>query len=468
MARAELKTIATLDGKPFERSVDKVQRKTQGFKQTLFGMKGAIAGAFAVGAIVAFGRKMLKTADDLQTAANIFGLTMETVIAFQSVMAESGIGAERFNKIFGRIKTMQADVAAGLKTYTRELDKMKITQEEIKGLGVDEVFLLLAKRYGEATDKGEFLEAMTKLLGTRLIELVEVFQRINKEGMEKFIEEAEAAAAGMRDLAAASDQLEKVGNKLIIWTAQFVGGLGNVIAAVKELSVEMGVLKTTALALGSPIIAAIEIGKRMGERSVEADIAGRGGKPGPGGLPGAGAAGVDAQEEKWYKMKEASLLRQKDTLEKIAYHEQTLFALHKQEAEAPADLGIATQILEVEKKIEGLKSKAKKEAEGYAKTILDQDKKREDIYAQQDKLALEYQQKQEDIMAGKGITVDASRADRLQAIGGMVGGVSGAGAQQARIEERQAKILEESKQLHRDTVAKLTELNNTMFELVGE
>jgi len=46
--------------------------------------------------------------------------------------------------------------------------------------------------------------------------------------MEKFTEEAAKAAEGMRDLAAASDLLEAAGDKTVLWAARVVGSFMNV------------------------------------------------------------------------------------------------------------------------------------------------------------------------------------------------------------------------------------------------
>ena len=440
----ELKAIAKLDGKPFERNVKKMGNSVDKFKTNqLAGLKGAIAGAFSIGILIQFGRKLLKTADDLQTAANIFGTTIETMIAFQNVMAESGISAERFNKIFGRIASAQTDVRNNLKTYIDALKEMNISANEFKNIGVDKVLMLMAQRYGEVADKQKFVGGLTKLLGARVVGLVEVFQRMNKEGMEKFTEEAAKAAAGMKALAEVSDLTEKMGNKFITWGGVVVGVLQDVA----------DIADATALALQGAISA------RDIFKTAHAMNAARGdAKPlgAPVGGEGGGGLESDAGTNRWYKLKEASLLRQMATLGKIAYYEDEISQLQKARALDPNDMGIAADILEREKKVNDLYEKREKVIEKIV-----------GLNEKQDKLATDFAEKSAEIQSGKGIEMPGmARVDPLQAIGGLIGGVAGKGDQAARIAERQTKTQEAMERLMIESNRKLEELNLKMDGII--
>jgi hypothetical protein len=237
-AIAQLKALFSIDTKQGEAAIDSIGNKVKqlGTNQ-LAGLKGMIAGAFSVGVIASFGRKILQTADDLQTAANTFGTSMQTMIALKSVMAESGIGAEKFMRVFGKLNASVSEAKAGVKTYTDAFAAMNIAQEDLIGLDVDKVLELMAKRYGEANSKAEFLAATSKALGERIgPQLIEVFQRINKEGLEKFSKEAESAAAGMETLAQASDNLERSGNNIILWAGTLIGYLNQMYHTLLDVT----------------------------------------------------------------------------------------------------------------------------------------------------------------------------------------------------------------------------------------
>ena len=449
----ELKAVAKLDGAPFERNVKKMGNSVDKFKTNqLAGLKNAIAGAFAIGGLIQFGRKLLKTADDLQTAANIFGTTIETMIAFQNVMAESGIGAERFNKIFGRIASAQTDVRNNLKTYIDALKEMNISADEFKNIGVDKVLELMATRYGEVADKQKFVGGLTKLLGARVVGLIEVFQRMNK-GMGEYRKEAEEAAEGMRALAEVSDLTEKIGNKFITWGASVVGILQDIADLADAASLAMqGV---------------ISVGDIFGVARGTAARRGAAGAGGAGGGAGGGVGGgggdplaPTAADNKWYKLMEEKTLRRMNLTEKIAFYEHEISALQKARAQDPTDLTIASDVLEREKKVYALKQKQLKLSETQAAKL-------DKLYEAQDKLAMDFTEKRAGILSGKGIEMPSmARVDPLQAIGGLIGGVAGKGDQAARIAERQTKTQEAMERLMIESNRKLEELNLKMDGII--
>ena len=222
--RAQVDVVIKGNSAGLNKAVDKASTRVKGFVTgALKQMGGAIIAAFAVQRVVQFGQSMLKMADDLQTSAKVFNVSLESMIAWQGVMAESGIGVEKFIKIFGRLTAASADVKRGLTTYVYALEDMKINQEEWMALPVDKKLELMAKRYGEVADKAEFLGGVAKMMGVRMVGLAEVFDRINAAGgMAKFEKEAEKSAEGIRKLAEASDELERMENAFKMWAASLV------------------------------------------------------------------------------------------------------------------------------------------------------------------------------------------------------------------------------------------------------
>jgi len=384
-----LKAIGKLDGKQFHGEVKKMGNNVDRFgKNQLGALKGMIAGAFSVGVIVNFSRKLLKTADDLQTAANIFSLSMETMLAWQSVMAESGITAERFNKIFGRIASAQGDVRRGLATYVDAINDMNIAQEEFVGIGVDEALLLMAKRYEQAGDKGMFVEGVTKLLGTRVIGLVEVFQRLNRDGMEPYIANAKTAAEGMTELAAASDALEKAGNKVTLWAA-------SVVPPLMKIGEVLGKLVDLASALGPTGI----IGSIMG-----------------------------------VGFKETS---------RQLFSGEIFKSIFRKKPEAGDTTAGPRKQPDIAKEIAKVKKDSGKDDEATERKILAIAKQREKIDEQREKVISQHSEREKDIMGGKGIaTPEQARIDSMQSIGGIIGG-GGKADQASRFAERAENIRKE-------------------------
>jgi len=424
----ELKAVAKLDGKPFDRNVKKMGQSVDKFKTNqLSGLKGAIAGAFSVGVLIQFGRRLLKTADDMQTAANIFGTSMEKMIAFKAVMAESGIGAERFNKIFGRIASAQVDVRNGLATYIDALKEMNISASEFKNLEIDQVLGMMAKKYQEAGNQQRFVGGMTKLLGARTVDLIEVFQRMNKEGMAGFNKEAEKVADGMRVFAQISDSMEGAMNGVIDKTATMIGLFAKLKFTIADAINEHKSLRQAWQDLGDTPIVSLSKGAAKRAKDLREGML----------LP-SGRVPIDeeALEREWALQKAINELKEKEQA-KIKENEKTK---KKEKKDKPVD--------------------ALKEMNDATRLDERRMAKQEDFNRAQDEIAIDFAERRADIMAGKGIeTPGMARVDPLQAIGGLIGGVAGKGDQAARIAERQTKTQEAIAELVRDTNRKFDALN---------
>jgi hypothetical protein len=170
---------------------------------------------------------MLKVADDMQTTATTFNITMESVLAMKTAMAESGIETDKFLKILGNLKKSQGEVIRGTATYVDAVEALNLTQEEFLGTPIDQLLETIASRYVEAGESAAAYNGVATIFGSRVgVQLIEVFKRLNGAGgLQTYIEQTKAAADGMRELAAASDELEKLGNKITIFTGKTIGGL---------------------------------------------------------------------------------------------------------------------------------------------------------------------------------------------------------------------------------------------------
>lgn len=425
-ARAELRATASLDGKQFEVGMRKIKGEVGGFASQLGGLKSMIAGAFTVGAVVSFGRKMLQTADDLQTAATSVGITMEAMLGLQSAMAASGIKAESMLKILGKLKSTQGEVVNGVKTYTDAIKDLNISEEEFVGLNVDRVLELLAKQYAEAGGSAEAFNAINKIFGERIgKDLIEVFGRLNKEGLDAFTEKSKAAASGMRDLAAASDSIEEAQNYLTRATGATVGWFMKRGEKIADFRSEWQVYhKALAEGKGSRH-ARVELNKfRALMAKVDA-----GAKPEK-------AADTSADVEALKTRKEAEAAAAKEKADK--------------EAAAAADKAAAEA-----------KSAALKKEEEQVKRILEIDKARVKYAEQQEEVIAGHKEAEGAIEERSGAIPQMFRVDAMQRIGGMVGGASGMEQQWARIQERQASLQKELNDLMRQTNSKLDELHTT-------
>jgi hypothetical protein len=239
VAIAELKALLGMDSSKFKAGARDAKNQVTSLQKTLQAAGRQMAAAFSVGAILAFSRKMMTLADDLQTAANTVGITMESMLGLKSAMAESGIGADAMLRIMGKLKNAQGEVVEGNITFTDALKKLNISEKEFVALDVDKLLEFMANKYMDAGESAEAFNAITSIFGERIgPQLIEVLQRLNQDGLQQYIDESSKAAEGMRDLAEANDVLESAMNKVAI-------GFANIITWSKQLwSLNNALLKT--------------------------------------------------------------------------------------------------------------------------------------------------------------------------------------------------------------------------------
>lgn len=434
MATARLDTVITADSRGFAQGVDKAQQRTAMFESQLNGMRSMVAGAFSIGAVVAFSRTLLKTADDMQTAANTFGLTMDSVIGLKTAMAGSSIGAERMLQIFNKVNEAQAGVVKGELIMTDALKALNISQEEFVGAGVDQALAMMADGLMNAQNETAALNAISEMFGARIgPDMVEVLNRINDEGLAKFQEEGKKSAAAMDELATASDWLEKAWNGLLLKGAQLVSAL------VKIGQVALESIKFAAAAVYTTVDEAAAWAGRM---SVGDNSQGLGESVAKG-LEQDYDTAIQNVSDKWVEAEENIDAKRKEIEERAQMRRESA--------------------------IEALTKRQEADAEKLAKKQEALDKKRESLQGKQVKLSEETEEKRKDILAGKGVsTPEMANVDALQRVGGIVGGVAGMKSQEARILEREIKIQEAMKSLQEEHNRKLDEINQSLKDLGGD
>jgi len=418
MADATIRTRATLDNAAFKVGV-------AGMTQSLGALKGMVASAFGIGAVMAFGRKMLQTADDLQTAANTFGITIESMLALKAAMAESGIGADAMMRIMSRLPRAQGEVVKGNKRMVEALQSLGISQEQFVSLAPDTLLERLAVAYVATGGTAEAFNAVGAIFGERIgPQMIEVLQRIGKDGLAPFQDGVKAAADGMTTLAEASDALEKTGNKITNWGANAVSWYKRVSEAALTAAAAMGgqlsTMQKLALLVAGPLAPAI-LPLMLGRRGISAGI--EGAKAGWGMADERAAARAAAGASSGDMSSAANLAALEGRREKEA-----------------SDKRRARELLVTKRAIYGLQATEEAEAK--------------------------HSERMAAIKGGAGMSAPSMAAvDSLQRIGGLIGGVSGAGSQAARVAERQAKqielIADEVKRFAADTdriAAKLAEM----------
>lgn len=458
MAQAELKTVASLDDRAFSAGLGRMKSHTDTFGAGLGRLKGMIAGAFTISAITSFTKSLMNMADDMMTTAETFGLSVESVLALQSAMAGSGMGAEDMMRIFGRLKDSQAEVANKNKIMLDAVAALGIGYQEFMALPIDRLLARIGEKYVEAGRSTQAFGAISDIFGQRIgPAVIEVLERINTQGLDGFIEKSKEAADATRQFAAASDYLEESIVRMKQTSMTTMSKVVELLASSANVYARMLEGKSYSEAV---FLEALEYDKRKSPAAA------------PGAAPGAAPPEKTWQEtpegvkalEAWYRKKEELMLRDMSLADQAAWHERELRAVQADAAAAAVNdsktyYELENKIFELKKKIRDIEEKQAKAKEARIE---------KELAASRDQLEVlrDAGEQQAAIAEGRGIPVpDMARVDSMQRMGGIVGGVAGAGSQAARIAERQLATAEAMRELEAETNRKLANIEMRLKEL---
>lgn len=456
MAQAELKVAASLDDRGFAGGLERMKNSAGSFGSALGGLKGMIAGAFTVGAVVNFTRSLLDMADELATTAQTFGLSIESVLGMQSAMAGTAIGAEDMMRVFGRLKDSQSEVANKNKTMVDAVVALNINLKEFVSLPIDKLLEKIANQFEASGRSTEAFGAISDIFGQRIgPAMIEVLDRINAEGLDAYIAKSSEAAEATRKFAAESDKLDetmiRVKQSAMTWAVGIVGAIENAAAVLERMSAGEGFNEAVW---------------NVALDDLEADAAAAAKKPVAATTPDSGLkmANYMKATEKYWKLAEEAMLKEMSLKEQTAYYEQQLSGLRVQASKTALDddeeyYNLQVNILEIKKKLASVEEQESKARQARVE---------EEIELSRDQLKLmrEAGEKQAAIAEGVGIAIpEMARVNSMQRIGGIVGGVEGAGNQAARIAERTLAIAEATQALERDMSRKLSDIEARLKEL---
>lgn len=404
-AIAQLKALFSIDTKQGEAAIDSIGNKVKQLgSNQLAGLKGMIAGAFSIGAITAFGRSLMQTADNMANIAAATNLTMGQLVALKSVSADNKVKFEDLANTLGKLRNAQGEVVNLSKPMEAALKTLGINAEKFVAADTASALEMIANGYVSAGGSANAFSAVQDILGKQTKGLVEMLKALNAEGMDALIEKTAGATEGFNKLADAQSTIEKFFNAVQI-------GAANAIAAVSKF------------------------GEEMGKLSVE--------KPDQGFL--------------------SSVF---ESIGKVYFDKQYMQDLGGRKAKSPAAAQKAIEASpEVQKRRENQAAISSKEATKQAEQLTENEKRRDELYRQMDDLAIESQNKQQEILGGKLGAPERGRVDSLQAVGGLIGGAGGTPSD--RRAERMLRVNEDMKKEIEKTNRQLEDLNRRMEELAG-
>ena len=239
-ALAELKALLNLDATQYKAEAKQVTSLTSSFQKSISGIGGMLAGAFSVGALISFGKSLMNTAHEMDKIAEATNMTMGQLVALKTIGAENGLEFDDMSKVLGKVRDAQGQLVNLSKKHEDALKSLKISADDFVGAGTDKALELIAQAYVKAGGSAEAFAAINELFGGKIgRKTIETLIALDKEGLGPLAERTKEATKGFEEMAKAQATLERAGNTVQLWAAAAVGAIERVGAALGELSVEI-------------------------------------------------------------------------------------------------------------------------------------------------------------------------------------------------------------------------------------
>lgn len=431
---AELKAMLGMDASKFNAETKKAGNNVDKFSAGLGKIKGLIAGAFAgvaIRQIAKFTRAALDLGSAIVHLATQSGLTTDEFQALEVSALASGVATEKIRAVMAKLTVVLGQAQNGVTTYMELFNRAGISMGRLILMTKTEAFEELSRQFVTAGNDADKLGAIFELLGTRAgPQFTAMMREMADVGMQGMIDKARGMNQIMDEETAV--MLERVATNMDLFWRRMKVGWSEFLDDTRKVFV--------------PTQEEKEFDKRVAERARE--MAERAGIKKPffelGALLRRGEARVQLEaEDKLRKEKEKTAKKAAEATERgVRAREKLLTGLYEKELKL------------IDKRIE--------------KEMAADEKRADKAVERQTKIFTDYAKKQADLLAGKGIAAPRpAPVGRLQAIGGIVGGVAGAGQQEARVQERQAAIQEAIKELTEETNRKLDDVAREIG-LLGE
>ena len=212
---AEVKATTKLDSTGFKRGTTQMKGSIQKLSSSLGSLKGVIAGAFSVGAIVNLTKQAIQFGSTISDLADQAGLSTDQFQALELAALDAGVSQDKIRTAMSKLSVVMGQAKSGMKTYVDLFEKVGISQEALVDMNPSQVFEKLAKTMSESERGTVEFGAALEILGTRSgAQLVEVMRKVNEEGLDGMIERGKKAGQIMgkdlvNDLDEAADAMAR-------------------------------------------------------------------------------------------------------------------------------------------------------------------------------------------------------------------------------------------------------------------
>jgi hypothetical protein len=199
------------DGSGFHRMLDQAKGKAGNFAG---GLKGTLAGAFSVGAVVAAARQNLLYADSLEDMTKKLGVSTTKLQEWDHAAKMSGTTLDAFGQ---GVKGLSQALANPAGSKMDMFKMLGIDATTLKNSPIDKLMELVADAFKNLDFGAGELDIATALLGKGGMALLPAF----KSGLADAGKEAQALGLVLGEdvvkaLAEAQDSIEKMGTRMLL------------------------------------------------------------------------------------------------------------------------------------------------------------------------------------------------------------------------------------------------------------
>jgi hypothetical protein len=235
MAKARITTKVDANTRPFERKMDRAGGRAKQFKGQMGAVGKSIIGAFAVGAVVAFHRKIVNVGSALSDLADNSAVSTDFVQVITELGKEAGAAATNIENSLLKTRQAQGKALEGAVAMQKAFATLGVTQEDLGKMNTEQVYQAVARGLRDANGSAESFVAMQQIIGVRAgPKMLTALLKLADEGLPALTKGLKDAGQIMdeqtiKQLDQMADAAERVNTKFTVWGAnlqgKFLGGL---------------------------------------------------------------------------------------------------------------------------------------------------------------------------------------------------------------------------------------------------